>query len=159
MSTLKIFGVPCWFFPIFAGLAWLSTNASLRPFTWTDSECVVTILALISTWVAKGSAHYPEMWPIQHLPYISNIGASDWGRPLFITGSILTAAPFSVTFVGERWLRHKGRLLHSRSSWARGFWTAAAILTAIGTSAQVLLTIFGVRHHPYTHYSMVAIFA
>ncbi|KAF2482307.1 Frag1/DRAM/Sfk1 family-domain-containing protein [Neohortaea acidophila] len=141
-ASPKLFGTPCWVFPILAGLAWL-----------------VTLLAILIEWIVKGSPHYPEMWPSQHLSYISNAGASDWGHPLFISGATITAIFFSITFISERWLRHKGKLLHSATKWSSVCWVAAAVLTATATCALVLFTIFCVRRHAVVHYTLVATFA
>lgn len=160
MSAPKILGIPFWTVPIFAGFTWLGKKAYADSHHDRNADAkAVTLLSLITSWILKGSAHYPEMWPMQHLPYISNIGASEWGHPLFIIGAAITAASFSVTFVSERWLRHKGHLIHSNSIWGTFFWAVAALFTAVGTCAQVLLTVFCVRRHAYTHYSMVAVFA
>lgn len=130
-----------------------------RPMSEGTDVKTVTLLTMIASWVVKGSTHYPEMFPMQHLPYISNIGASDWGHPLFIVGSAATAILFSIAFVSERWLRHTSHLIHSSSVWGTFFWSVAALLTTLGTCAQVLLTVFCIRRHAYTHYCMVAVFA
>ncbi len=119
----------------------------------------VALLAILAEWIAKGSPHYPEMLPSQVLAYISNAGASDWGRPLFIAGSTITALLFSITFVSEKLMRRRGRLLHTSNRWATGYWTAAAVLTFIAVCAQILFTVFCVREHALVHYTMVAIFA
>lgn len=99
------------------------------------------------------------MWPQQHLPYISNIGASDWGHPIFVAGAVLTAVSFLITFSSEKWFRHTGVLLESSGKWATRLWVVSEALTIVAITAQVLMTVFCVRRHAYTHYSMVAVFA
>lgn len=65
---------------------------------------------MLGRWVAIGSPHYSSFNTNQHIAYISDIGATNWGKPLFIAGSATAVVVFDVAFVAERWLRHKGRL-------------------------------------------------
>lgn len=113
---------------------------------------------MITTWAVKGSLHYPEMWAEQQLPYISNIGASDWGQPIFITGSAVTSVVFIIAFALERWLRYRSQLVNYANVWSVTLSTLAGLLTVVGTIGLFLATVFDVRRHPYIHYSNAAMF-
>ena len=157
MPTPKFLGIPCWVLPIFAGFAWLSTSIILWLLPTLYLQDAVTLLSMITTWVIRGSRHYPEMWTTQHLAYISNVGASFWGKPLFITGFALTTISFSIGFACERWHRHNGRLIYSHSRWMVSLSVLASLLTLAGTCGLFLLTCFDVRRQPFVHYSMFTI--
>lgn len=65
---------------------------------------------MLGVWTAQGYPGYPWDNPGQHIMYISTLGATGWGKPLFITGSAVMVVLFNATFCMERWFRHKGRL-------------------------------------------------
>jgi hypothetical protein len=56
---------------------------------------------LLTYWAATGRQKYPAMQPHHTIPYISDIGADDL-KPLFITCSILSTAPFAVWYTAQR---------------------------------------------------------
>lgn len=113
---------------------------------------------MIIAWELKGSPHYPEMLPTQHLAYISNIGAAVWCKPLFIAGTATTVTTFSIAFGIERWLGHRGRLNYSNSGWSLTFSSIAALCIVAGSCGAIILTILDVRRHPAIHYSNVGVF-
>lgn len=118
----------------------------------------VTLLSLLLTWVAKGSPHYVEMQANQKLAYISDTGASFWGKPVFIVGSAVTVTLFGVTFGTERWLRHKGHLIHVSSRWGAVCSVLATFFTIVGGTGLMLLTIFDARNHVEIHDPMIGVF-
>ena len=98
------------------------------------------------------------MWANQHLAYISNVGASKWGQPLFIGGSATTVVLFIFAFGVERWLRYKSELAHFASIWSVVLSAMAGLLTVIGSICLLIATTFDVRRHPYVHYTNAALF-
>ncbi len=132
----------------------------------TGSHCLVsslltsavTLLLMIVCWAATGSRRYPEMFAKQEWPYMSNTGATTWGKPIFVAGSTITVLLLCTTFGLERWFRHRRRLIHYKSMWTAGLFVASAVCTSIGSIALVFLTIFDVRHHSSIHYPLVATF-
>ena len=56
---------------------------------------------MLGRWVAIGSPIYYESLNYiygQTYPYISDIGATSWGKPLFIAGSAVSVVVFDVAF-------------------------------------------------------------
>lgn len=98
------------------------------------------------------------MWNAQHLAYISNVGASLWGRPIFTTGALLTACTLAVALISERWMRHMGRLLHVSNRSMTALSVVIAILLVSGSGCLIFLTIFDVRGRPLIHYPLVSVF-
>lgn len=120
--------------------------------------CIGTLLAMLGRWLAIGSPQYSSFNANQHITYISDIGATSWGKPLFITGSAVAVVVFDLAFISERWLRHRGRLVQNYNITEKilsGFATAFAI---IGAAGLILLTIFDTVHYPKVHDSMLAVF-
>ena len=113
---------------------------------------------MLIRWTLNGSTHYPEMFATQQLAYVSNVGASHWGRPIFIAGSAITVASFSISLAMERWLRHRGRLASCSSRWMTFFSIMIAWCMAAGSCSLVFLTIFDVRDQPQIHYPLVSVF-
>ncbi|KAK0265807.1 hypothetical protein LTR91_023301 [Friedmanniomyces endolithicus] len=136
-----MFGISYWFLPLFAGFVWLGT-----------------LLAMLGTWLAKGSPHYAWQGVGQHVTYISDVGATRWGRPLFITGSAVMVVVFDLAFISERWLRHKGRLSHNYSTTEKAMSICAIIFAIIGAAGLIFLTIFDTKDYPTVHDSMLGVF-
>ena len=113
---------------------------------------------MLGTWLAKGSPHYAWQGVGQHVTYISDVGATRWGRPLFITGSAVMVVVFDLAFISERWLRHKGRLSHNYSTTEKAMSICATIFAIIGAAGLIFLTIFDTRDYPRVHDSMLAVF-
>lgn len=129
-----------------------------KPLACEANYAVGTLLAMLLVWVRQGSPRLPEFTPDQYRPYISDIGATSWGKPTFIAGSATAIVVFTFTFLVERWLRHKGRL-------AKNYYTSEKILSAfaslfaiIGAAGLILLTIFDTKNYPPVHRAMTAVF-
>ena len=90
--------------------------------------------------------------------YISTLGATGWGKPLFITGSAVMVVLFNFTFVLERWLRHKGRLTMNYNLTEKILSIFATIFAMAGGVGLILLTVFDTRRYPNTHQAMLALF-
>lgn len=154
----RIAGIPCWLLPVFSGFAWLSTFDQSSLYTSPANPHPVTLLSLLITWVAKGMPHYPEMQSYQHLAYISDTGATEWGQPLFIVGAAITTTTFGAAFAAERWLRHEGMLLHNSSIWSTTLTAFSTLFTIAGAVGLMVLTIYDVRDYMYIHYPCVGVF-
>lgn len=111
-----------------------------------------------SGWLSTNSPHYSEMKANQRYAYISDIGASPWGKPIFITGATNTVMSFGIAFGVERWLRHRGLLLHASSATSTTLSTLRSIFTVAGASGLILLTIFDVKRHNNTHFICLGVF-
>jgi len=136
-----MFGLSYWFLPLFAGCVWLGT-----------------LLAMLGRYVAIGSPHYAWQADGQYRPYISDIGASSWGKPLFIAGSAVTVVVFDLAFISERWLRHKGRLAHNVDTSEKILSIFATLAAIVGAAGLILLTIFDEKNHDRVHVAMLCVF-
>lgn len=112
---------------------------------------------MIIVWLAEGKPHYPSMEPGQHIAYISDIGAQGL-KPLFIAGSAVTVVVFDLTFISERWLRHKGRLAHNTSKLQKALSVCAILAAIVGAAGLILLSIFDTLRHPNLHDAFLAVF-
>jgi uncharacterized membrane protein YhaH (DUF805 family) len=65
---------------------------------------------------------------------------------------------FDLSFISERWLRHKARLTPNYSK-REAFLSICAIIAAIvGAAGLILLSIFDTRHYPRLHNAMLGVF-
>lgn len=113
---------------------------------------------MLGVWTAQGYPGYPWDNPGQRVMYISTLGATAWGKPLFITGSAVMVVFFNTVFVAERWLRHKGRLTMNYSKSEKILSSFAILFAMAGGVGLILLTIFDTRRYPTTHQAMLALF-
>ena len=113
---------------------------------------------MLAEWTVQGKPQYSEFEAGQRVPYISDIGATNWGKPLFIAGSATAIAVFTLTFLAERWLRHKGRLAKNYYISEKILSAFAAIFAVVGAVGLILLTIFDTLRHPHVHVAMTAVF-
>lgn len=113
---------------------------------------------MLGRWLAIGSPQYSEFSDGQHITYISDIGATSWGKPLFITGSAVAVVVFDLAFISERWLRHKGRLAQNYTMAEKILSAFATLFAIIGAAGLILLTIFDTKHYHTVHDSMLAVF-
>lgn len=113
---------------------------------------------MLGNWAANGKHLYPWNNPNQYNPYISDIAATSWGKPLFITGSAVMVVVFDVSFIAERWLRHKGRLTKNYATSEKILSGFAIGFAIIGGAGLILLTIFDTRRYPHVHVAMLVIF-
>lgn len=98
------------------------------------------------------------MEPNQQIAFISDVGATSWGKPLFIAGSAVTVVVFDLAFISERWLRHKGRLTKNYNRTEKILSVFATIFAVIGAAGLVLLTIFDTKNHSKVHRAMLVVF-
>ena len=98
------------------------------------------------------------MWRAQHLAYISNVGASSWGQPVFTVGAVVTVFTLAMALISETWMRHTGRLLHVSNRWMNVLSIGTAVLLVAGSCCLIFLTIFDVRDRPLVHYPLVFVF-
>jgi len=142
-----MFGVSYWVVPIFSGCVWLAM-----------------LLGMLLWWtVDKNSEHLTPMSQGQHIAYaanpiltrailtvsryISDIGAHTL-QPLFIAAGSTTVVTFNLTFMVERWLRHRGRLVRNDSKSQKILAVCAIIAACIGGIGLILLTCLNdVKHH------------
>ncbi|KAI5358963.1 hypothetical protein Slin15195_G114120 [Septoria linicola] len=136
-----MFGLSYWFLPLFAGCVWLGT-----------------LLAMLIRWVVIGSPIYSSFNAGQTYPYISDIGATSWGKPLFIAGSATSVVVFNLAFVSERWLRHKGRLTQNYSKSEKILSSLAIVAAMVGAAGLILLTIFDTVRYSNVHQAMLVVF-
>ncbi|QIW97135.1 hypothetical protein AMS68_002653 [Peltaster fructicola] len=136
-----MFGLSYWVLPLWSGCIWLAT-----------------LLAMLLVWVRMGEPRYREFTRNQNVPYISDIGATSWGYPTFIAGSASAISVFTLTFVAERWLRHKGRLAKNYNVSEKILSGFATLFALIGALGLIFLTIFDTVRYPHVHVSMLCVF-
>jgi len=90
------------------------------------------------------------MEPAQKIAYISDVGAQSL-KPLFIAGSCVTTIFLDLSFLSERWLRHRGRLAANTSALQKWLAGLGILFAAIGTAGLILLSIFDTLRHPKLH--------
>lgn len=117
------------------------------------------LLAMLCTWISKGEPYYQYMHATsQHIVYISDIGATSWGKPIFIATSAVTVVAFDLVFILERWLRHKRQLVQNYRKSEKILSILAIVWSIIGAAALILLTIFDTKNHNKVHDSMLGLF-
>lgn len=90
------------------------------------------------------------MQPGKTIAYISDVGAGRL-KPLFITGAVLTAIFLDLSFVSERWLRHRGRLAPNTTRWEKMFAIVSMVFALVGTLGLIMLTIFDTAKYRVEH--------
>lgn len=153
-----MFGISYWILPLFAGTVWLGMYKR-GSYRWelAVNSFPGTLLGMLGYWLAAGSPHYVEMGANQHIAYISDIGAT-FLKPLFITGSVTMVVVFDLTFIAERWLRHKNRLTPNYSR-REAFLNVCAIIAAIiGAVGLIVLTVYDIKHHKHVHDACLGVF-
>lgn len=130
-----------WVVPIFAGLVWLGT-----------------LLGLFLWWcISAQSAHYESMAENQHIAYISDVGAQKL-KALFVTGCVITTILLDFSFLADRWLRHKGRLVPNTTRGEKILSGLTIVFALIGTVGLICLSIFDTLRHPRTHNVFLLLF-
>lgn len=109
------------------------------------------LLGMLIWWIVdEHRARYASMEPGQTIAYISDVGATRL-KPLFIAGCCITTVFLDLSFLSDRWLRHRGRLVPEITV-AQKVLSALTIFWAIvGTAGLILLSIFDTLHHPKLH--------
>lgn len=120
--------------PIIGGITWLTT-----------------LLALLLYWlVTTHRPHYPSMSATQQIAYISDVGASPL-KPLFITGCVLTTLLLDASFLFDRLLRHRGRLVPTTTRTEHVLSVLTIVFAVVGTAGLILLSVFDTLRHPKLH--------
>ncbi|KAI0459786.1 Frag1/DRAM/Sfk1 family-domain-containing protein [Xylaria acuta] len=133
--------VSYWIFPILSGLVWLGT-----------------LLGLFLYWVVDThETRYPSMEPNQTIAYISDVGASEL-KPLFVVGCVLTTVFLDASFVADRLLRHKGRLVPNTSIGEKVLSGLSIAFAIIGTIGLTFLSGFDTIRHPQLHDVFLVLF-
>lgn len=106
-----------------------------------------------------GEPYYEYMHATsQHIVYISDIGATSWGKPIFIATSATMVVLFDTVFILERWLRHKSTLVQNYRKAEKILSVIAILWSLVGGAALILLTIFDTKNHKKVHDSMLGLF-
>ncbi|KAK3181065.1 hypothetical protein K4F52_007606 [Lecanicillium sp. MT-2017a] len=130
-----------WWLPIISGLVWLGM-----------------LLGMLLHWVVdKNKQPYGFMDPDATIVYISDIGAAKL-KPLFIAGSVVVTVFLDLSFVAERWLRHKGRLVPNASRGEKALAVLTILFALLGTAGLILLSIFDTKRHHRLHYVFLLFF-
>lgn len=100
-------------------------------------------------------------------PYISDIGATDMLKPLFVAGSAVQGVFVVATWVVLSRLRHQaafhatqmwGREVDFHVAWLRRMGVLSWLAAIVANAALVLCAVFDVDHHSHVHYAMVVVF-
>ncbi|EED15313.1 FK506 suppressor Sfk1, putative [Talaromyces stipitatus ATCC 10500] len=129
-----------WVFPVISACMWLAM-----------------LVAMISTWAAKGKPHYSNMPATRTIPYISDIGATGI-QPLFIAGSAVTVVFLDLSFLSERWLRHTGKLVRNKGRFDKACSILSILFSIAGAAGLILLSIFDDVHHRSLHDAFLGLF-
>jgi hypothetical protein len=108
------------------------------------------LLGLLISWNVNGRPRYRSMENDQDIAYISDVGA-DKLKPLFIAGSCVTTIFLDLSFLSERWLRHRGRLAANVSTIEKVLSGLSMAFALLGTIGLILLSIFDTRSHHTLH--------
>lgn len=131
---------PQWL-PVFSGFVWLGT-----------------LLGMLLYWIVGiDSRRYPAIDDNMSLAYISDIGAYEM-KPLFIAGSVVTTVTFDLSFLAERWLRHKGRLVPNQSLGEKILMGLTIFFALVGTVGLILLSVFDTVRHSTLHNIFLLLF-
>lgn len=103
------------------------------------------------------SERYSSIDAGQKLAYISDIGAQQL-KPLFISGSAITTVTFNLSFLAERLLRHKGRLVPNQSRGERILFYLTIFFAFVGMTGLILLTILDTVQYPTAHDVFLGVF-
>lgn len=93
----------------------------------------------------------------QDIAYISDVGAQEL-KPLFITGCVLTTILLDTSFLSDRWLRHRGRLVPNTTRGEKVLAGATVFWALVGTAGLILLSIFDTARHPRLHDIFLGLF-
>ncbi|KAK0754591.1 Frag1/DRAM/Sfk1 family-domain-containing protein [Schizothecium vesticola] len=123
-----------WILPIIGGITWLAT-----------------LLGLLLYWLlTTNRTRYDSMSPTQSIAYISDVGASPL-KPLFVTGCVLTTLLLDASFLFDRLLRHRGRLVPTTTRTEHVLSVLTIFFALLGTVGLVLLSVFDTLRHPLLH--------
>lgn len=128
--------------PVLSGLAWLGM-----------------LMGMLAGWaVGSHRQHYANMKDDQSIAYISDVGASPRFKPVFVTFCCVTTALLDLSFLADRWLRHRGRLTPNGSTFQKVLAVLTILFAFAGTAGLVLLSVFDVAHHKHLHDCFLVLF-
>lgn len=130
----------CQVLPIISGLVWLGM-----------------LLGMFLHWVITDNMRRYEPMMKGDIPFISHIGALEL-KPLFIVGCVLTSVFLDSSFLAERWLRHRGRLVPNGSLGEKILVGLTIFFAFVGTVGLILLSIFDTKRHNDLHNIFLALF-
>lgn len=93
----------------------------------------------------------------QDIAYISDVGAQEL-KPLFITGCVLTTIFLDISFLSDRWLRHRRRLVPNTTRGEKTLAGLTILCALVGTAGLILLSIFDTARHPKLHDVFLGLF-
>jgi hypothetical protein len=132
---------PSQWLPILSGFIWLGM-----------------LLGLLLYWiVGTHSRRYPAIPESQSLAYISHIGAYEM-KPLFIAGCVLTTVTLDASFLAERWLRHRGRLVPNQTLTEKVLFGLSIFFATVGTVGLICLSVYDTVDHPTLHNLFLMLF-
>lgn len=108
------------------------------------------LIAMLVVWNVEGRPHYASMGERQSIAYISDVGAQGL-KPLFIAASCVMVVFLDLSFISERWLRHRGRLARNRTVTEKVLTSLSLVCALVGTVGLICLTIFDTLRHPHLH--------
>ncbi len=79
-------------------------------------------------------------------------------KPLFNVGAILTTVFLDLSFISERWLRHKGRLAKNTANSEKVLVAFSIVFAILGTLGLILLSFFDTLRHPKVHRLFLLLF-
>jgi len=129
-----------WMLPLFSAVVWFAM-----------------VLALLLHWITSGRPYYRSENDGQTIIYISDVGAFEM-KPLFIAMGTVSVVTFDLAFIAERWLRHRGRLVHNTSTTQKVLAILSIVFAIIGAAGLIMLTIFDTWHHPSLHNVFLSLF-
>lgn len=127
--------------PVVSGIVWLGM-----------------LLAMLLYWIYQTNRRiYPSMAEGQTIAYISDVGAFEL-KPLFVAGCAVTAVFFDLSFLADRWLRHRGRLVPNTTRTEKVLMGLTIVFAIIGTVGLVCLSIFDTERHEQLHRLFLLLF-
>lgn len=72
--------------------------------------------------------------------------------------SAVTVVSLDLSFIFERWLRHKGRLHHNTSNFQKALSVLSIIAAIAGAAGLVLLAVFDTLRYPRLHDDFLVLF-
>lgn len=108
------------------------------------------IIAMLVTWNVQGKPQYASFDSGQTIAYISDVGAEGL-KPLFIAGCVITTIFLDLSFLAERWLRHRGRLVRNTTTSEKVLSSLSIAFAIVGTVGLICLSIFDTLRHPSLH--------
>lgn len=130
-----------WWLPILSGFIWLGM-----------------LLGMLLYWiVGTDSVRYPAIPEEQSLAYISDIGAYEM-KPLFVAGCVLTATTLDLSFLAERWLRHRGRLVPNQTRTEKVLVALSLFFALVGTVGLICLSVYDTVDHSTLHNLFLLLF-